>query len=204
QPDPSGLPAWFFPGCRIEIAGWPGPNGCRGGSPVGRARSSSTRTRAPEETRRRGSRPAKPCAAGEQTWLSSVISKGMTMSGTIKAGTILIEDGTLLPESLQLESEAYSTGWTSVSNIRSEFENTINHAGWTFFFMAGMIQATVFGFDKQKAVSTAVRRIITDVEWQKCNCLEITGVTLKSFLGVPYACVSAHSRHVQASPVFSG
>jgi len=126
------------------------------------------------------------------------------MLDTIKTGTILIEDGTLLPESLRLESEAYSTGWTSVSNVRSEFEKAINQAGWTFFFMAGTIQSTVFGFDKQKAVRTAVKRIITDVEFQKCNCLEITGVTMKSFLGVPYACVSAHSRHVQDSPVFSG
>ena len=126
------------------------------------------------------------------------------MLDTIKTGTILIEDGTLLPESLRLESEAYSTGWTSVSNVRSEFEKTINQAGWTFFFMAGTIQSTVFGFDKQKAVRTAVKRIITDVEFQKCNCLEITGVTLKSFLGMPYACVTAHPRHVQGSPVFSG
>jgi hypothetical protein len=133
-----------------------------------------------------------------------VISKGMTMTDTIKTGTILIEDGTLLPNSLLLESEAYSTGWTSVSNVRSEFEKAINQAGWTFFFMAGTIQATVFGFDKQKAVRTAVKRIITNVESQKCNCLEITGVMMKSFLGMPYACVSAHSRHVQGSPVFSG
>jgi hypothetical protein len=133
-----------------------------------------------------------------------VTSKGITMIDTIKTGTILIEDGTLLPDSLRLESEAYSTGWTSVSNVRSEFEKAINQAGWTFFFMAGTIQSTVFGFDKQKAVRTAVKRIITDVESQNCNCLEITGVTLKSFLGMPYACVSAHSRHVQGSPVFSG
>jgi hypothetical protein len=133
-----------------------------------------------------------------------VTSKDMTMLDTIKTGTILIEDGTLLPKSLLLESEAYSAGWTSVSNVRSEFEKTINQAGWTFFFMAGKIQSTVFGFDKQKAVRTAVKRIITNVESQKCNCLEITGVMMDSFLGMPYACVSAHSRHVQGSPVFSG
>jgi hypothetical protein len=133
-----------------------------------------------------------------------VISKGMSMIDTIKTGTILIEDGTLLPESLRLESEAYSTGWTSVSNVRSDFEKAINQAGWTFFFMAHTIQSTVFGFDKQKAVRTAVKRIITNVELQNCNCLEITGVTLKSFLGMPDASVSAHSRHVQGSPVFSG
>jgi hypothetical protein len=133
-----------------------------------------------------------------------VISKGMSMIDTIKTGTILIEDGTLLPKSLRLEGEAYSTGWTSVSNVRHDFEKAINQAGWTFFFLAGTIQSTVFGFDKQKAVHTAVKRIITNVESQNCNCLEITGITLKSFLGMPYACVSAHSRHIQGSPVFAG
>ena len=68
--------------------------------------------------------------------------------------------------------------------------------------MAGKIQATVFGFDKQQALHTAVERIIADVESENCNCVEITEVRMKSFLGLPYACVSAHSRHVQGSPVF--
>jgi hypothetical protein len=126
------------------------------------------------------------------------------MTDTIKTGTILIEDGTLLPKSLLLESQAYSTGWTSVSNVRSEFEKAIHQAGWTFFFMAGKIQSTAFGFNQQKSVRTAVKRLIKNVESQKCNCLEITGVMMSSFLGMPYACVSAHSRHVQGSPVFSG
>lgn len=122
---------------------------------------------------------------------------------TIKPGTILIEDGAVLPQSLLLESAAYSTGWTSVSNVRSQFEREIIQSGWTFFFMANKLQATVFGFDRQKAVRTAVQRIIADVELQKCNCLEITAVTMHSFFGVPYACVSAHSRHVQGSAVFA-
>ena len=67
--------------------------------------------------------------------------------------------------------------------------------------MAGKIQATVFGFDKQKA-HTAVERIIADVEAENCNCLEITEVRMESFLGFPYACVSAHSLRVQGNQVF--
>jgi hypothetical protein len=122
---------------------------------------------------------------------------------TIKPGTILIENGTVLPQSLLLESAAYSTGWTSVSNVRSQFEKEIFDSGWTFFFMANRLQATVIGFDRQKAVHTAVKRIINDVEFQKCNCLEITAVTMNSFFGVPYTCVSAHSRHVQGKAVFA-
>jgi hypothetical protein len=121
----------------------------------------------------------------------------------IESGTILIDGGATLPKTPSLQSAPYSSGWTVVTSSRSEFEKDINLAGWTFFFLAGAIEATVFGFDKQKAVRTAVDRIITDVKSQDCNCLEITEVKTKSFLGLPFTCVSAHSRHVQGSSVFA-
>ena len=37
------------------------------------------------------------------------------------------------------------------------------------------------------------------VKQQHFNSLEVTGIVAKRFLGVPYAVVSAHSRHVQQS-----
>jgi hypothetical protein len=37
------------------------------------------------------------------------------------------------------------------------------------------------------------------VRSQNFNSLEVTGIAGKRFLGVPYAVVSAHSRHVQQS-----
>ena len=122
----------------------------------------------------------------------------------IKTGTILIEDGTLLPQSLVLASEPYSRGWTTVSNSRSDFERNINQAGWTFFFLAGEMHATVFGFNTETAVHTAVERLIGNAKSQNCNCLEIGQVTMKSFLGLPFASVSAHSRHIQGGSVFAG
>lgn len=126
------------------------------------------------------------------------------MMDAIKTGTILIENGTLLPNSLVLASEPYSKGWTTVTNLRSDFETDINHAGWTFFFIAGEIHATVFGFNAEKAVHTAVERLIGNAKSQNCNCLEIGQVTTKSFLGLPFASVSAHSRHIQKSLVLAG
>jgi len=126
------------------------------------------------------------------------------MSDEIQPGTILIENGTVLPRSLALESQPYSSGWATVTNLRADFERDINQAGWTFFFLAGSIHATVLAFDKQKAVHTAVDRLITNTKSQNCNCLEIGEVTMKSFLGLPFASVSAHSRRIQGGPVFSG
>jgi hypothetical protein len=122
----------------------------------------------------------------------------------IDAGTILLENGTLLPKSLVLTSEPYSTGWTTVSNVRSDFERDISQAGWTFFFIAGEIHATVFGFNAEAAVRTAVERLIRNAKALNCNSLQIGQVTMKSFLGLPFATVTAHSRHIQGGPVFAG
>ena len=125
------------------------------------------------------------------------------MTQAIKMGTILIEQDARMPGSLRLKSFPYSRGWTSVSNDLNELDTEINKAGWTFFFMAGEIKITAFGFDKEAAMRRAVKRAITNVEAQKCNCMEITEVSANSFLGMPYVNISAHARHIQESSAFS-
>jgi hypothetical protein len=79
------------------------------------------------------------------------------------------------------------------------FGRKISEAGWTFFWLAGEIRATVFGFDGQKTVRRAVKRILANLKSGEFNSLEITRVASKRFLGLPYASVSAHSRHIQES-----
>ncbi len=120
------------------------------------------------------------------------------MAETIKTGTILIKDGTLLPDALQFESEPCATGWRLVKNLDGYgLGRKIHEAGWTFFCLAGEIKATVFGFDGQRTVRRAVKRILTNLKSEKFNGLEIMQVQAKRFLGLPYASVCAHSRHLQ-------
>jgi hypothetical protein len=126
------------------------------------------------------------------------------MTDTITAGSILVDEGTHLPKSVLLQSELNSNGWAAVKDAHSTFDRAIQEAGWTFFFMAGEVKTTVFGFDKQKALRAALKRLITDVKSQHCNSIEITGVMGKSFLRVPYVSVSARPRHLQKGMVFSG
>ena len=95
------------------------------------------------------------------------------MTGAIAAGSILVQEDTRLPDFLRLQCESDSNGWAAVKDARSTFEKT-QEEGWTFFFMAGEIKATVFGFDKQKALRAALERLITDVKSQHCNSIEIT------------------------------
>ena len=122
----------------------------------------------------------------------------------IAAGKILIQDGTNLPRPLLVETDSDSSGWAAVKDNPSTFEKTVEEAGWTFFFMAGEIKTTVFGFDKQKALRAALKRLITDVKSRDCNSIEITRVVDKSFLRIPYLSVSAHARHLQKGRLFSG
>jgi hypothetical protein len=122
------------------------------------------------------------------------------MAETIKTGTILIKDGTYLPDALQFESEPCATGWRLVKDLDGYgLGRKIHEAGWTFFCLAGEIKATVFGFEGQETVRRAVKRILAKLKSEKFNSLEITRVASKRFLGLPYASVSARSRHIQES-----
>jgi hypothetical protein len=122
------------------------------------------------------------------------------MPETIKTGTILIKENTVLPKTLQLESEPCASGWRLVKNLDGYgLARKIHDAGWTFFYLAGEIKATAFGFDRQKTARRAAKRILANLKSEKFNSLEITRAASKRFLGVPYASVSAHSRHIQES-----
>jgi hypothetical protein len=126
------------------------------------------------------------------------------MNESIAAGDILVQDGTYLPGSLRLPAQPGSNGWIAVANNRVAFEKAVGVEGLTFFFMAGEIKATVFGFDTEKALGNAFRHLIKDVKAQHCNSIEITRVVNKSFLKVPYVSVFAHARHLQPGLTFSG
>jgi hypothetical protein len=126
------------------------------------------------------------------------------MRDAIEAGTILIERGTLIPDFWLPQGGSYSSDWTSLGKLdRSRLEASIHNAGWTFFYLAGEIRATVLGFDEQEMVRKAVKRLITDVKTRHLNCLEITRVAMSSFLGLPYTTVAGHARHIQEGLVLS-
>jgi len=123
------------------------------------------------------------------------------MAGAFKTGTILIKDGTLLPDALQIESEPCATGWRIVKNIdASGLGRKIHEAGWSFFCVAGEVKGIIFGFEKQVAVRRAVKRILANLKLERFNGLEITQVEVNRFLGLPYASVCAHSRQIQENP----
>ena len=123
------------------------------------------------------------------------------MSGTIKAGTIMMKAGTIIPQSLRVETELYSHGWEMIKNSDADaLDRDIRRAEWNFFFLAASIQATALGYLGERTVRRAMERVLAKAEPSKFNCLEVTEVSTRQFLGFPYVHVSAHSRHIQKSP----
>ena len=126
------------------------------------------------------------------------------MAEKINTGTILIKDGTPLPECLQFESEPYARGWRLVKDLDGHgLDRKVCEAGWTFFYMAGEVHATAVGSDLEKTTRRAVKKVIACMKSDRLNCLEIAQVAAKRFLGLPYVTVSAHVRHIQESMVLS-
>lgn len=126
------------------------------------------------------------------------------MQEAIKAGMILIKEGTLLPETLRLESEACVPGWRFVKDSDGcGLDREIHESGWTFSCLAGETNASVFGMDAEKMLRRAIEQILATANLAEFNSLEIVRVALvpsKRFLGVSYLTASAQSRHLQKSP----
>jgi hypothetical protein len=122
------------------------------------------------------------------------------MPPIVEIGTILIKEGTQLPDRLPLESEPYLNGWRLVKNLScSAIDRKLGEVGWTFFFMAGEVNAMAFGSDSERTTRSAVKKVIAKMKSGKFNCLEISRVEAKCFLGLPYVTVAGHPRHIQES-----
>lgn len=123
------------------------------------------------------------------------------MTSIVQVGTILIEkESSRMAEVLALESEPYVGNWRVVKALDGfALDDKIHAAGWNFFFMAAEVKVRFFGVIGAEKIQGALQRILKKVSGQNFNCLEVTSIVAKRFWGMPYATVSAHSRHIQQS-----
>jgi hypothetical protein len=122
------------------------------------------------------------------------------MAQTIEVGTLFIKEGTRLPETLPIEKDPYWKGWSRVKNLScSGMDKKLSDVGWTFCFMADVVKAMAFGSNSEETTRTAVGKLIARMKPGRFNCLEISRVEAKSFLGLPYITVAGHPRQVQES-----
>ena len=126
------------------------------------------------------------------------------MAYEVQVGTILIRENPVMAQAIGLQSEPYSATWGLVEALDGlALDRKIHTAGWNFFFMAAEVKVMFFG-----AIGTnlqnALQRMLKKLKPLNFNCLEVTGIVAKRFLGVPYTVVSAHSRHIQQSCCLDG
>jgi hypothetical protein len=123
----------------------------------------------------------------------------------ITPGVLLIERDALRPRCFEVEAGSHPDSWMPLNHALypQQLEKELSGAGWTFFFMAGTIRATAFGFDRDKTVRAALNRCIKAVSQQRCNCLQIESVEMHSFLGIPYVRLSVRPRHIQKGMLFA-
>jgi hypothetical protein len=116
------------------------------------------------------------------------------------SGTVLIRENTYLPADLAAKTELVFPGWRAVRDLDGyELGRALQKANWNFFYLAGEIQTIALGRKGPVSSSRAVRRILRKLQRKQFNCLEITEITEKRFLGFPFVSVAANSRHIQES-----
>lgn len=119
------------------------------------------------------------------------------MPNHIQTGTIILQQSESL-RTLGIESEPYSGSWRSLGVLESSgLDQKIRDSGWTLFYMAGELKTAVPAWGGQKTLRRGVKRLLAQTRLQHFNCLELTHVLRKRFLGIPYLSIAAHSRHIQ-------
>src|SRR5581483_6679756 len=123
----------------------------------------------------------------------------------ITSGVLLIEGDALRPRCFEPEAGSHPNAWISIKHTLTpqQLEKELSATGWTFFFMASPIRATVFGFNREKTVYEALNRGIQAVRRLRCNCLQIESVEMRSWLGIPYVRMSVRPRHIQKGSLFA-
>src|SRR5438105_6175446 len=117
------------------------------------------------------------------------------MPQKIKNGTLMIEEGTALPELFPLESEPYFAGWRVVNGYEGiGLDKQLRKSGWTFFYMSAPVRVTVLGFGKGRVLRKAFRKILEIAPTPKFNCFEINEVVSRCFLGFSWVHLSGHAR----------
>ena len=121
----------------------------------------------------------------------------------ITSGVLLIEPDAPHPRCFETEADSHPNAWLLVKQTLSpaQLEEELSARGWTFFFMAGPIRVTAFGFNRDNTIYAALQRGIKAVKEQNCNCLQIESVEMHSFLGITYVSMTVRPRHIQKGMV---
>lgn len=118
----------------------------------------------------------------------------------VVSGTILLREGVLLPEQLNLKTEKHSADWRILPEANGyALDRQLRVVGWSCTLLSGEIKTISFGRSQAAMLKSGVRRLLAKVRGLDYNCAEIATIKHSRFLGVPYVTICAHARHIQSS-----
>jgi hypothetical protein len=97
-------------------------------------------------------------------------------------GTLLIEENTLSRPRSRM-----GMGGSVLQTISLSRRSSLPRG--RFSLWRGRIRASVLGFERQRMIQTAVKRVLVTVALEKFNCLETDHITMRSFCGMPFVTV---------------
>jgi hypothetical protein len=122
----------------------------------------------------------------------------------IQPGTMFMREGFLLPDSAQIETLGYSITWRVLSEMdNSNLGRRLSLIGLHLIFIPGELRVVQLGSGAE-AVRRGLKRMLALSCKEYLNCTEITQITPRHFLGVPYVVILAHSFHIQKGTVLQG
>ena len=120
------------------------------------------------------------------------------MNAQIQVGSILVENRAAKVDALAIESEPYVKNWSLLSFLNGrDLDRRVRATNWSFFFLAEAKRARFFGNKSGTGMFKALTRILAEGRTQSFNCLEVTEILDKHFLGIHYTTIVAHCRHLQ-------
>ena|SRR5205823_11108639 len=113
----------------------------------------------------------------------------------MKSGCIVVEQTSLLPDSMHMDMEAelFSATWRIVNGVHSYgLDREMHRIGWSFVYASAAVTGSGLGFGLRRAMGAAFQRILSKASTAKFNCLEIRQFTTKTFLGFTAVTIAAH------------
>ena len=118
----------------------------------------------------------------------------------IKEGTVLLKSAICLPAAVNLESKRHGA-WRIATGINArDFERMLSQSKWNFFFVVPQVQGVAISFDRHRALSRALNKVLFRIEKQSSNAAEVAQVRIDRLLGLSRARVMANPRHIKDGP----
>lgn len=131
-------------------------------------------------------------------------STSQPSSPVAQVGSVLIQEGVLLPDGFVLESDPYTAGWRAVRTINGfGVDQKIRSAGWNMFTIADDFKTTVWG-SSTNGLRRGLIRVLAKVRARRFNSAEVKVIAKGHFFGIPYTSVRVDARHIQQSYMLDG